>query len=117
MAHTIGSFFGISHGLADAILLPYIIEFNRADETAARVYESFVMEIGSWDLVEVVRDLNSTLGIPRTFKEIMTTPDEYMAKLEAMADMASRDGCTKTNPVIPRTDEWVTLFKKVYNGN
>ena len=38
MAHTVGSYFGVSHGLADAILLPYIIHYNSGSEEAKAVY-------------------------------------------------------------------------------
>ena len=47
MAHTIGGFFHVAHGLADAILLPYIIEFNSADERAAEVYAKIAEKAGA----------------------------------------------------------------------
>jgi alcohol dehydrogenase class IV len=116
MAHTIGSFFGISHGLADAVLLPYVIAFNRADEFACNIYEAFAREIGAQDMVTVIKELNGTLGIPGSFKEIIKNSDEYMAKVDPMAEMAKQDGCTKTNPVIPSLDALQSLFIKAYCG-
>ncbi|HBF37648.1 MAG TPA: NADPH-dependent butanol dehydrogenase [Firmicutes bacterium] len=116
MAHTIGSFFGISHGLADAVLLPYIIAFNQVDESARKVYGAFAKEIGSDDLVAVVQKLNHTLEIPSAFKAIIKNQEEYIIKLDTMAETALKDGCTKTNPIIPSKDELKTLFMKAYCG-
>jgi alcohol dehydrogenase class IV len=117
MAHTIGSSFGVSHGLADAILLPYIIAFNRADELARNKYVAFAEEIGAGDMVAVVQDLNHTLGIPGSFKEIIKNSDEYMSKVDLMVEIANKDGCTKTNPVIPTPDALQKLFIKAYCGD
>ena len=44
MAHTIGGIFHVSHGLADAIILPYIIRYNEQNETAKEVYAKFSKE-------------------------------------------------------------------------
>ena len=41
MAHTVGSYFHVAHGLADAILLPYVMEFNSTEPYAKKVYEDF----------------------------------------------------------------------------
>lgn len=117
MAHTIGSFFGIAHGLADAVLLPYIIDFNKKDPTAREIYAALARELHVDDLAALVRRLNRTLGIPGCFRELIKDREAYMEKLDAMAEMAKRDGCTKTNPVIPEVDEFKSLFVKVYEGD
>ncbi len=116
MAHTIGSLFGISHGLADAVLLPYVIAFNRIEESARATYDAFAREIGREDIVEVVKELNRSLGIPASFGDIIKNQEEYIIKLDTMAEMAKKDGCTKTNPVIPGKDEFKSLFMKAYRG-
>jgi alcohol dehydrogenase class IV len=117
MAHTLGSFFGISHGLADAVLLPYVMAFNQADECARNTYAAFAKEIGANDLVAVIKELNSTLGIAGSLKELIKDRAAYMEKLDAMAEMAKKDGCTKTNPVIPGMDELKALFVEAYSGS
>ena len=116
MAHTIGSFFGIAHGLADAVLLPYVIAFNRIDESARNTYQAFAEEIGSTDIVAVIKELNRSLGIAASFGEIIKNQEEYIVKLDTMVEMAQKDGCTKTNPVIPSKDQFKSLFMKAYRG-
>lgn len=116
MAHTIGSYFRISHGLTDAIILPYVVAFNRADSSANESYTALAKEIGIWDLVAVLNELNQTLGIAGSLKEIIEDREDYFAKLGAMAVMAQNDGCTKTNPVIPSIEELKSLFRIAYDG-
>ena len=115
MAHTIGGIFHVSHGLADAIILPYI-RYNEQNETAKEVYAKFAKRIGAENLHEAVEALNEKLNIPKCFKEIIPDEEKYMAKLDEMAPLAKADGCTKTNPVIPEIDEFKELFIKVYRG-
>lgn len=116
MAHTLGSVFGISHGLADAVLLPYVMKFNSQDEKAKNTYDDAAKVVGADNLIDVVEKLNSSVGIPEALKELIPDRDAYYAKLDVMADMALRDGCTKTNPIIPTTEQLKELFIKAYNG-
>lgn len=116
MAHTVGSFFGVAHGLADAILLPYIIAFNQGEPAARATYGELAKALGHSNLVAVVRELNQALGIPNSLKAVIADESGYIEKLDAMAEMALNDGCTKTNPVLPGIDELKTLFVRVYYG-
>lgn len=116
MAHTLGSFFGLPHGLADAVLLPYVIEFNRGDEAARITYADLAQEIGADDIASAVKELNRTLNIAGSLKELIKDRAEYMAKLDEMAQMARQDGCTKTNPIIPDIGQLKQLFTKAYLG-
>ncbi len=116
MAHTIGGFFHVAHGLADAILLPYIIDFNSADETAAAVYAGIAEKAGVKELGAAVKKLNKTLNIPETFKDVIADEEKYMGMLDELAKVALADGCTKTNPIIPTLDQLKELFVKAYKG-
>lgn len=116
MAHTVGSLFHVSHGLADAIILPYIIRFNSDDARADGIYKKMAAAFGSQDMAQVVCQLNEKLHIPATLKEVVPDQAAYDAHLEQMAKMALADGCTKTNPIIPTIPQLVELFKLVYQG-
>lgn len=116
MAHTVGSLFHVSHGLADAIILPYIIRFNSGDARADGIYKKMAAAFGSQDMAQVVCQLNQKLHIPATLKEVIPDQAAYDAHLEQMAQMALADGCTKTNPIIPTIPQLVELFKLVYQG-
>lgn len=117
MAHTLGSLFGLAHGLLDAILLPYVIEFNSQDESAKNKYNKIANEIkGQDNLVSIVRELNSKVNIPSSLSELITDKKSFNEKMDVMIDMALADGCTKTNPIIPTRDELRDLYLYAYNG-
>lgn len=110
MAHTVGSYFHVPHGLADAVILPYVMRFNSAEPYAKAAYDRLAASIGSTDLIETVRALNSTLHIPATLGEIIPDRARYLAMLDTLAAGAKADGCTKTNPIIPTPEQLQTLF-------
>ncbi len=116
-AQTLGGMYVLPHGLGDAIILPYIIEFNYADPHSLQVYQTLAKELGVDDLAAAVRDLNEKLGIPRTVKEALNTTEEaYMSRLSEIADGALKDGCTKTAPIIPEKSVMEELARRIYTG-
>lgn len=116
MAHTVGSYFHVAHGLADAILLPYVMEFNSTEPYAKKVYEDFAEYIGEKDLIQTVKELNQKMGIPTALKDVIPEEEKYMDMLDEMAKVAKADGCTKTNPIIPEPEQFKELFVKAYRG-
>ena len=116
MAHTIGGYFHVAHGLADAILLPYIIRFNSADERAAAVYARIARKAQVEDLGAAVEQLNERLNIPASFRSVIADEEKYMGMLDELAEVALADGCTKTNPIIPSIQQLKGLFVKAYRG-
>lgn len=118
MAHTLGSYFHVAHGLADAILLPFIIRFNSKDIRAKSIYDNLVKKLGKeGDLAEIVAHLNSTMGIPKDFSSIIKDRDTYIAMMKDLTDSAICDGCTKTNPIVPTLEQFEQLFLEVFPEN
>jgi alcohol dehydrogenase class IV len=116
MAHALGSMFHISHGLADAVILPYVLRFNsRKSETARRMYDSVAEENGI-AVEEMVRSLNSRFGIPSMLDGLVSDRERFLASLDGLSRQAISDGCTKTNPVIPNEDQMKELFLTVFDG-
>lgn len=115
MAHTLGSYFKIPHGLGDAVILPYIIKFNSEQEYAKKKYDELAKQLGDESLQQAVTKLNESLDVPLCFKELIDE-NEYIERLDEMAEMAMADGCTKTNPIIPNKEQQIELFKQIYYG-
>lgn len=117
MAHTLGSVFEQAHGRLNAIILPYVIDFNSQDEGAKMKYETLAKELGlNEDMAIMVRNLNQQVNIPKTLRVIIPDEDKFKENMEHLIDAAMADGCTKTNPIIPSRDEFRALFNEAYYG-
>lgn len=118
MAHTLGSYFHVAHGLADAILLPYIIRFNSKEKRAKTIYDNLVKKLGKeGELADIVADLNATMGIPKDFSSIIKDRESYITMMKDLTNSAICDGCTKTNPIVPTLEQFEQLFIEVFPEN
>ena len=117
LAHKIGGEFGVTHGLANAILLPYIIRFNRQfSDKYARVEKL----LGIDDLAKSVERLNSQLGIPGCFSqcdEVRFDEAHFRDVLDRMSRNAHADPCTWTNPGQPSVDDVRALYEAAFYGH
>jgi alcohol dehydrogenase class IV len=116
LAHKIGGEFGVTHGLANAILLPYIIDYNRRS-TAKYAYVEHLLCVK--DLAEAIRGLNARLGIPATFKdctEVDFAEAKFKAVVSRMSANAFADPCTLTNPGKPTVADVEAIYTAAYYG-
>lgn len=98
LAHKIGGEFGVSHGLANAILMPYIVEYNRRE---TQKYSQIEAQLGINNFADTLRDLNRKVGIPLHFREVTEvkiSEEGFAEALERMSKNAFADPCTLTNP-------------------
>ena len=128
MAHKTGAAFStghITHGLANAMYLPYVIKYNAKDPVAAKRYAEIARRVGLEgasekalinSLCKKIDDFNVILGIPATLKEFGIKEDEFKEKIASIAELAVGDACTGSNPraIDPATME--RLFTCVYYG-
>ena len=122
MAHPLSAFYDTPHGVANAVLLPYVMEFN-ADYTGEKFREiARAMGVKGVDemteseyrraAIDAVKQLSADVGIPATLKEIGVKEED----LEALADAAMADVCTGGNPR-PCTKELVLqVYKTAFGG-
>jgi alcohol dehydrogenase class IV len=116
LAHKIGGEFGVTHGLANAILMPYIIDYNRPHTDKFAVAEK---TLGFKDIAEEVRQLNKKLGIPSCFKdckEVDFNPKKFEEVLDRMSANAFADPCTLTNPGKPTVADVKAIYQAAYYG-
>ena len=116
LAHKIGGEFGVTHGLANAILLPTIIDFNRK---FTRKYEAIEKALGIGDLAEEIRLLNRKLAIPATFRactEVDFSEAKFKEVLDRMSANAHGDPCTLTNPGKPTVADVKAIYTAAYYG-
>ncbi|MCL6638114.1 MAG: bifunctional acetaldehyde-CoA/alcohol dehydrogenase [Firmicutes bacterium] len=135
LAHKIGGEFRIPHGRANAVLLPYVIEYNAGlpgKFVSYPKYEYFVApekyrqiavhlglpaatpEEGVRSLAGAVRKLNRQLGIPGTFAELGVDAAEFARKLPVLAERAFEDQTSVTNPRLPLIEELAEILRLAY---
>jgi alcohol dehydrogenase class IV len=116
MAHPLGGHFNLHHGVACAILLPHVMDFNLigAPEKFAAVAQAMGRDVRGLSLWEAageapkaVRDLMRVLGMPMTLREVGVTAD----RIPAMARDAVASGIHTTNPRATDLDTLVNLYK------
>lgn len=105
MAHKVGAVFHIPHGCANAIFLPYVIEYNRAkcEDRYADIARALKLE-GNTDaeltdsLIKMINEFNDSLSIPHSMSEYGIKEDEFKDNLTFIAHNAVLDACTGSNP-------------------
>lgn len=119
MAHPLGARFDIPHGVANALLLPIVMEYNRlaamkkyCDIAVAMGVDvtGMSLEEGSIAAVDAVRELSLDLGIPQRLRDI-GIPKEA---LEQLSEDAFNDVCTGGNPREITRKDILALYEKAY---
>ncbi|HIT85843.1 MAG TPA: bifunctional acetaldehyde-CoA/alcohol dehydrogenase [Candidatus Ornithomonoglobus intestinigallinarum] len=137
IAHKIGGEYHVPHGRANAVLLPYVIEYNAAipskfvsfpkykkfiaDEKYAEIAHALGLPAkdakeGVKSLVKAVKELMAEVNEPKSFAECGIDETEYMGKLADIANKAFEDQCTTANPKLPLVKEIEEIMKKAYYG-
>lgn len=116
ISHALGGKFNIGHGLANAIALPFVLEFNSRDKYVFDKLKTLEKAIESTDFINSVRALNKSIGIPNSLREAGIEKAEFYNDFEALADN-SLLGSTLVNPVKISKDEMKELLNRIYYGN
>ena len=134
MAHQLGATFHIPHGRANAMLLPYIIEFNSDINKHSKSRETYlpavkryatvaqILGLSSYNKIMTVRSLVNwvqfmlkEMDIPLSISQIGTiSEEEYFGAIDRMADAALADACTATNPRVPSKDDVIRIYENLW---
>ncbi len=138
MAHKLGAFHHLPHGVANALLINEVIKFNATDcprkmgafsqyqfpNAKARYAEvaTFVGCKGKNDdelvaaLLEKINELKASIGIKNTIMEYNISEEDFLATLDEMVELAFDDQCTGANPVYPMMAEIKQMYLNAYYG-
>ena len=137
LAHKLGAEFHMAHGRINAILLPYVIKYNSSKPTkfvSFPKYEYFIAdekyyelakkvglkaetkEEGINSLIEKIKELNEHMNIPKSFKEAGIDEQEFLSKVDMLADRSFEDQCTTANPRVPLVSELKQILLDSYYG-
>jgi 4-hydroxybutyrate dehydrogenase len=108
LAHPLSSDFAMHHGTANAVMLPFVLEFNQA--AAADRLQTLSDQFGYSDVAEAVRELNRRIGIPARLREFGVSE----SALPALADKAIQDGCHQLNPRPCTREDLLELYRQAY---
>ena len=123
MAHKVGAVFHIPHGCANAIFLPYVMEYNRAkcEDRYADIARALKLD-GNTDaeltdsLINMINEMNEKLSIPHSMKEYGVEEADFKANLTFIAHNAVLDACTGSNPREIDDATMEKLFECTYYG-
>lgn len=120
MAHSLGAVYDTPHGVANALLLPYVMEYN-APATGEK-YKEVARQMGVKDVdsmsadeyrkaaVDAVVALSKKIGIPQKLNEIGAKEED----LEKLAKLAYNDVCTPGNPRDTSVEDILAIYKKAF---
>lgn len=117
MAHQLGGFYDLPHGVCNTILLPHICKFNLAanPERFATIAETMgentygMNEFEAAEKsIEAIQKLSKYLNIPKNLSELGVKPDS----IETMAHNALKDACISTNPRTLSLEDVVNIYKE-----
>ena len=123
MAYPMGGMFGIAHGLANAVLLPYVIEYNLIGNlekfaTLASVLgkktEAMTTREAAERCVEALFELNADVGIQATLQDL-DIPADQISEMARIALTVTRP--VENNPRQPTLDDVINIYQMAYDGN
>jgi len=138
MAHKLGAFHHLPHGVANALMIEEVIRFN-ASETPAKMgtfsqYDhphtlSRYAEIADYlgvkgncddekleGLIALINDLKAKVGIKETIKDYGIDEKVFLESLDEMVEQAFDDQCTGANPRYPLMSEIKKMYLNAYYG-
>ena len=138
MAHKLGAFYHIPHGVANALMLDEVLLFNASEvptkmgtfsqydhpHTLARyAMVADYLGLGGKDdeaklknLIKALDELKAKIGIKKTIAEYGVDEKEFLERLDEMAEQAFDDQCTGANPRYPLISEIKQMYLNAYYG-
>ena len=139
MAHKLGAFHHIAHGVANALMIEEVLRFNAAETPAkmgtfpqydhphtlrryAEVAEALGVTRGTDQekletLIKMINDLKAYVDIKPTIRDYVPDEADFLARLDAMVEQAFDDQCTGANPRYPLMSEIKQMYLNAYYGN
>ncbi|MBR3845903.1 MAG: bifunctional acetaldehyde-CoA/alcohol dehydrogenase [Clostridia bacterium] len=138
MAHKLGAFHHLPHGVANALMIEEVLRFNASESpakmgtfsqydhphTLARYAEiaDYLGLGGSTDeeklenLISAINDLKNRVGIKETIKDYGINEEDFLNRLDDMVEQAFDDQCTGANPRYPLMSEIKQMYLNAYYG-
>ena len=121
MAHQLGGYYNLPHGVCNAILLPYVEEFNLIGnlnrfrdlaEAMGEKVEGLSTGDAAAKAIQAIRTISKQVGIPANLKVLGVKPEDF----EVMAENAMKDVCCLTNPRKATKEQVIEIYRRAYEG-
>ena len=121
MAHQLGGFYNLPHGVCNAILLPYVESYNlignmnRFRDVAQAMgvqVEGISVTCAAEKAIEAIKKLSRQLEIPSDLKQLGVREEDF----GIMADNAKKDVCQLTNPRTANREQVIEIYRQAYVG-
>ncbi len=138
MAHKLGAFHHLAHGLANALLISEVIRFNAKEvPTKMGTFSQYThphtlrryAEVAEYlgiqgkddgeklaGLISAIEELKAKVGVKSTIKEYGINENDFLARLDEMCEQAFDDQCTGANPRYPLISEIKQMYLNAYYG-
>jgi len=125
MAHALGGHYNLPHGVCNAVLLPYVMEFNSQNPVVRERFKGIVKAFGlpNWEKmsadeavvqgIAAIHAMNRVVGIAGSLKELdKVKPNDF----EALANLAVKDSCMRSNQIDASVNQVISTYQRAYNG-
>ncbi|MCX4348467.1 MAG: bifunctional acetaldehyde-CoA/alcohol dehydrogenase [Alphaproteobacteria bacterium] len=138
MAHKLGAYFHVPHGIANALLICQVIKYNSTEAptkqgifpqyqypNARAAYAEFADALGLGgktdeekvnNLIKALQDLKKKLNIPLSIKDWGVSKEDFEKAMETLPTLAFDDQCTSANPRYPLIKEIEQMYRDAYEG-
>ena len=121
MAHSLGGFYNLPHGVCNAVLLPHVMEFNAGDEKThydfKKIYGALGLKGAAYSsraavvrTINEIKKLSQEVGIPASLSDLGVREEDF----RALAELALQDTCMPSNPVKPTIDQIIDVYRKAW---
>ncbi len=121
MAHPLGALYDTPHGIANAVILPYVIEYNSnvCYDKLKEIAKAMNLEVDNLSNEEVassivnsIKEMNKKLGIPSNLKELNAS----LKDMDWLANAAYNDICLGGNPKEASVEDIKKIYERIYEG-
>lgn len=121
MAHPLGALYDTPHGIANAVILPYVIEYNSnvCYDKLKEIAKAMNLEVDNLSneevassIVKSIKEMNKKLGIPSNLKELNAS----LKDIDWLANAAYNDICLGGNPKEASVEDIKKIYERIYEG-
>ncbi len=114
VSHAFGGKYNIAHGLANAVILPYSMDYNKKDPEVAAKYSKLSRIIGR-DIIEAVKETSKRVGIPSRMMDAGVSEEDFKKDFDQLLGFSMK-GSTVVNPIKVSEDDMKKFLNCIYYG-